>query len=271
MIRYIPRVVRKTTTPGVNDDKDSGYVIGDIWMDTTGNAIYMAESVANGAANWLQIDGTGGGGAPTSAQVMTALYHRAAVDPTVNDDTAYEVGHLWVNTVSLGMFRCDDNTNGAAVWTPIGAGSSASMVKVAATHATATVIATTTMVRIPWDTEVYDTGSDFVTGASAEFTAPTTGYYHVNLRILLASWAHNVNTSSIVELRVNGAATTPQQQIASEFAPVTGTSYVVLNGSVDIYLVASDTLSTWVYQDSGSSTTLHNAADWNRLSIHGPL
>ncbi len=49
--------------------------------------------------------------------------HRAAaVDPTVNDDNAagYRVGSYWINTADDSLWRCVDDTNGAAIWLQLG-------------------------------------------------------------------------------------------------------------------------------------------------------
>jgi hypothetical protein len=48
--------------------------------------------------------------------------HVTTIDPTVNDDVTleYMAGvSYWYNSVSKILFQCDDNTNGAAVWTPM--------------------------------------------------------------------------------------------------------------------------------------------------------
>lgn len=44
-----------TTNPTVNSDNTQGYSIGSTWFNTTTNALYIASSVATGAAVWLQI------------------------------------------------------------------------------------------------------------------------------------------------------------------------------------------------------------------------
>ena len=41
--------------PAVSDDSGDGYAIGSIWVNTTGHKIFVAESVAVGAASWRQI------------------------------------------------------------------------------------------------------------------------------------------------------------------------------------------------------------------------
>lgn len=53
---------------------------------------------------------------------QTKINTAAAVDPTVNDDVSldYNVGSLWVNTLTDDVFLCGSPTNGAAVWRKVG-------------------------------------------------------------------------------------------------------------------------------------------------------
>lgn len=48
--------------------------------------------------------------------------HFSTIDPTVNDDVTegFGVKFYWLNTTSGALFVCEDNTNGAAVWTQVG-------------------------------------------------------------------------------------------------------------------------------------------------------
>jgi hypothetical protein len=41
--------------PTVDDDTDLGYVVGSLWVNSTGHKVFIAESVADGAAVWRQI------------------------------------------------------------------------------------------------------------------------------------------------------------------------------------------------------------------------
>jgi hypothetical protein len=41
--------------PTINDDSGDGYAIGSVWINTTDNVIFIAESVTVGAAVWNQI------------------------------------------------------------------------------------------------------------------------------------------------------------------------------------------------------------------------
>lgn len=53
---------------------------------------------------------------------FTEVYpHQETRDPTVNDDSdsSFPVGQLWMNTSTVALFICFDNTVGAAVWKEI--------------------------------------------------------------------------------------------------------------------------------------------------------
>jgi len=45
----------KTAAPTVNDDDSAGYLIGDIWLDTTNDLAYISLDVTTGAAVWTDI------------------------------------------------------------------------------------------------------------------------------------------------------------------------------------------------------------------------
>ena len=55
------------------------------------------------------------------------IYHAAAADPGVNNDgvdtatlgATFQVGALWLNETDGGLFRCSDNSTGAAVWAEV--------------------------------------------------------------------------------------------------------------------------------------------------------
>ena len=48
-----------TSDPTVNDDSGDGFVIGSLWINTTGHKVFIAEDVTVGAAVWVQIPTTG--------------------------------------------------------------------------------------------------------------------------------------------------------------------------------------------------------------------
>ncbi len=49
-------VTVQTTNPTVNDDLDRGYLPGHVWVNQTSTSVWIAVSVADGAADWNQID-----------------------------------------------------------------------------------------------------------------------------------------------------------------------------------------------------------------------
>ena len=50
-----------TADPTVNDDTGDGYVIGDVWLNTTNDSVWQVLDVTAGAAVWKQLDGSGSG------------------------------------------------------------------------------------------------------------------------------------------------------------------------------------------------------------------
>jgi len=45
----------KVIAPTVNDDQNDGYLVGDIWIDETGDQAYIPVDVTTGAAVWLKL------------------------------------------------------------------------------------------------------------------------------------------------------------------------------------------------------------------------
>jgi hypothetical protein len=59
-----------TTDPGAGNDGTQGYATGSVWMNTTTNRVWMAQSVATGAAVWL-LDGVVPGVGVEPANMLT--------------------------------------------------------------------------------------------------------------------------------------------------------------------------------------------------------
>jgi len=104
--------LNSTVVPAVTDDSAGGYSVGSVWINSATNTIYIATSVAPGAANWVAT--TGGGGGTLIQDNFTA-----AVNPAATNDSSqgYAVGSHWVNTATNEVFVCASSTIGAAVWT----------------------------------------------------------------------------------------------------------------------------------------------------------
>lgn len=99
--------------PTVNDDISTGYLIGDIWVRTTNDKVYLCADNTDGAAVWVEVNATVGN-----------IPHSDTIDPTVNDDSVdgYQVGQIWVNTTTDTVFIATDVTVGAAVWANVSGG-----------------------------------------------------------------------------------------------------------------------------------------------------
>ena len=85
------------------------FKVGDVWLNTTANNLWVCVSNTTNAAEWRS---------------LTANFHSFAVNPIpTNDkvDTAvlgkfFRVGDSWYNTATGHLFECVDDTATAAVW-----------------------------------------------------------------------------------------------------------------------------------------------------------
>ena len=57
---------KKTAAPGVTDDVNAGYEVGDCWVDETNDNSYQCQDNTAGAAVWASIDGAGAGTVDTA-------------------------------------------------------------------------------------------------------------------------------------------------------------------------------------------------------------
>jgi len=104
--------LNSTANPLATNDSSQGYGVGSVWINSTTGAIYIATSVAPGAANWVVT--SGGGGGTLVQDNFAAVTNPAAA----NDSTqGYAVGSHWVNTATQEVFVCANAAAGAAVWT----------------------------------------------------------------------------------------------------------------------------------------------------------
>jgi len=70
-----------SVAPTVNEDTGDGYVIGSLWIDTTGDAIYQATDVTAGAAVWLNISASGGRSLASQAQAEAGTENTLGMTP----------------------------------------------------------------------------------------------------------------------------------------------------------------------------------------------
>ena len=86
----------------------------------SGSALYDNYDRGTPPGDEWDNEGAAGSGGVSGAPKVSIF----TTDPTVNDDSAdgYSAGDLWVNSTDDGVFVLADATEGAAVWTEIGAG-----------------------------------------------------------------------------------------------------------------------------------------------------
>lgn len=96
-----------TVNPTVDDDQSAGYAISDMWINRITNDLFVCLDDTVGAAVWHDL---------TNNRKNIFI---STIDPTVNDDISlgYLTRDLWINKTLKKTFVCEDNTDGAAVWT----------------------------------------------------------------------------------------------------------------------------------------------------------
>ena len=75
--------VAASASPGVGDDTDDGYVIGDRWIDTTNDKEYVCVDVTAGAAVWLDLfhaEDHDHDGSPTQKLLAANTHESVATD-----------------------------------------------------------------------------------------------------------------------------------------------------------------------------------------------
>lgn len=105
---------------------------------------------------------------------------------------------------------------------------------------------------INFDLEIFDTDTAVTTGASWHFTAPRTGYYHVDMSLLLDGTA----TFQYVNIFVNGSDIGALMAYGAQ---------AYIEGSDTVYLVAGDTLDLRL--SATNNLTIHTDAQWNHINI----
>ena len=94
--------------PTTTDDTPD-YAVGSIWINTTSKDLFQCMDNTSTAAVWVKRNA-----------------HVTGSAPTVNSDIdqGYIKGSVWCNTALTPsvLYVCIDNTNGAAIWYPIGRG-----------------------------------------------------------------------------------------------------------------------------------------------------
>jgi hypothetical protein len=117
-----------------------------------------------------------------------------------------------------------------------------------------TGITVTTWTKVTFDTERFDTASNF---ASSRFTPTTAGYYEVNALLLTADGA-NITTA----FYKNGSAYT-----RIGFAPSpSGNEWIHTAGSLIYFNGSSDYLEVYVYMTGGTARTIYGTTEVSDFS-----
>lgn len=77
-LRYLAEVnppIIQTRDPGLNDDYGSGFRIGQLWLNTVSDEVFIAETVSpDGGAIWNLITGSGGGGGADVSDIKRLIH-----------------------------------------------------------------------------------------------------------------------------------------------------------------------------------------------------
>ena len=113
-----------------------------------------------------------------------------------------------------------------------------------------------------------DTHSAVTTGSSWKFTAPVSGYYHVDAEILFAAtntWADG--EAGNLSIIVNGNTNTEKAFDRKDNYGSSASIMMFLGGSTALYLRAGDYIDVRVIQYSGGALNLYNYGTHNRIAI----
>jgi hypothetical protein len=121
---------------------------------------------------------------------------------------------------------------------------------------------------INYDTKEIDTHLAVTTGSSWKFTAPVSGYYHVDAEILFAAtntWADG--EAGNLSIIVNGNTNIERALHRKDNYGSSASIMMFLGGSTALYLSAGDYIDVRVIQYSGGALSLYNYGTHNRIAI----
>lgn len=95
-----PTVISSASDPTVNDDSGDGYSVGDLWVNTTDDGVFVLADATAGAAVWTEI-GSGGGGAASWGSITGTLSNQTdlqtALDAKLDLAGGNMTGNLGIN------------------------------------------------------------------------------------------------------------------------------------------------------------------------------
>lgn len=169
-----------SAAPGSTDDSASGYGVGSIWIDTTGDKVYICYDATASAALWQEVGAGGGGAALTVTDESGTVSDTAVTSITVPDGTLVDngVGDVTLREVPTGVV-------GAKAYNSTTQGS----------------LAAATYNKLSLDSEYWDTDGFHDTATNnTRLTVPAglAGKYLVN------AWTYGVTTTWTPYIYVNG-------------------------------------------------------------------
>lgn len=195
-----------------------------------------------------------------------------AGSPTINadNDAGYRVGYHWRNSSTNTWYQCDDDTNGAAVWSVLGSGGVTNPAFSAniGTGGDQT-ITHNTITKIAFANEEFDTNSCY---AASRFTPDVEGYYDLD-SILGLKIVTNRDYVFSIRIYKNGAlykdfTQKSEANASSESHGIPINVRVPMNGSTDyleVYFYHYDYTAAGAVWLKGTSVTANMfAGHWVR-------
>jgi hypothetical protein len=120
---------------------------------------------------------------------------------------------------------------------------------------------------IDYSTREIDTHSAVTTGSSWKFTAPVSGYYHIDASIMFGgttTW--NDGEFGYLRIYLNGGASMIILDRKDNYGSAS-TVYMKLGGSTSMHLNAGDYIDIRSIQNSGSDLIIFPNSSYNRVAI----
>lgn len=105
--------------------------------------------------------------------------------------------------------------------------------------------------KILFDTENFDTGSNYDSATNSRFTAPVAGYYQFHTQLYVSS----ATTSTQVMFKKNGSTIAYGDAQSS-----TNSSDVIVSGNLFIQLAANDYIEVFIFLGGGATRTIQGTA-----------
>jgi hypothetical protein len=292
-----------TTDPSSSDD---GYPEGAKWVNTDTNKVWFCAHNATSNAVWKEV-GSISGAAPvdakyitqvadgtlTNEQALSALatgemivttstgeitsikYNIAAsAAPTVNDDSGdgYVVGSLWIDTTNDKIYRCTDNSSGAAVWPHLSSGASdpAKLVGAKAYTSGTTEITSSNDAAVAFASESYDTDTIHDNSSNnTRLTCKTAGYYYISAQIGISQDTGSPDEIvGYLYIKSDGTTNEAMRDIYRQAAADGEAKHFAI--FVSLLLAVNEYVEIWFQNDAGHTLTVEaNARSFAEMHLIG--